>query len=271
MFKKDRKSIIIMCLTILILVNTFLFFNFNGFSNEDTKPLYDKNGIYYHNFDLSKLKLENDKFYYEDDNYYSILGVDVSTFQKEVDYKVLKDEGIEFVYIRAGYRGSSSGNLFIDEMMETHYSNAKKEGLLIGFYFYSQAINVDEAIEEAKFLLDITKEYETDLPYCFDGEKSMNQLARTNFIIPEIKEDVMHTFSNTIIENGNDVIIYANKEYINKNYNIKELVSYKLWYAQYALKPDYLYPFYIWQYTNTGEINGIKGNADLNIMFISKD
>ncbi len=217
------------------------------------------------------LKKENGFYYYEDENYKSIFGLDLSNYQEEVDWEKLKSEGVEFVILRVGYRGyGSAGNIVIDSMFEEHYKNAINNGMYVGVYFFSQAINTDEVKEEADTVLECIKGKNIMLPVFFDLEKIKNDSARTdNLTLEEINEMSLE-FCKIIKENGYEPGIYGNSKTFTTKMKLEEFNDYFKWYADYLETPLYPYEFSMWQYTETGHIDGIDGNVDFNIYFDKK-
>lgn len=145
----------------------------------------------------------------------------------------------------------------------------KNNDLLVGVYFFSQAINESEAIEEANYLLEILNDRQLDLPIVYDFENIDDDEARSDNLTKEQCSKNAIAFFDTIKEKY-DVALYANGILLNNYYDMELLKDYKLWYAQYYERPDCKYPFFIWQYSDSGEVPGINKEVDLNIMFIEK-
>ena len=227
-------------------------------------PEITKEGIY----DYSLIH-RNAYLSYEDKDYYSLAGIDVSEHNQNIDFKQVKDSGIDFVYMRIGWRGYLEGILHEDKNFKTNYQNAKENNLLVGVYFFSQAINENEAIEEAEYLLKILNDREIDLPIVYDFEYILEDKARSDDITKEqCTKNALAFFS--ILENDYDVALYANSVLLNDYYDMDILKEYKLWFAQYNDVPNTEHDFFIWQYTNIGKVPGINGDTDLDIMFIQK-
>lgn len=264
------KKVITIVFIIIGAISTILFKSAKTF-DENIKPLYDENGVLFHTLNFDRLKKDGDLFYYEDKNYYSILGVDVSSYQNDIDFKELKKQGIEFVYIRVGYRGYQGGFLTKDTKFETNYKKAKEAGLKIGVYFFSSAINEEEAKAEAKFILDNIKNKEIDLPLAIDVEGVYDDWARTDSLSSKQVVSNINAFMDQVHNAGYESMLYTNLIFIKENFTSNDLMYWKLWYAQYSRVPDYVYNFDIWQYTCEGELKGIDGYVDINIMFIEKE
>lgn len=208
---------------------------------------------------------------YEDENYESKIGVDVSSYQGNVNWKKVKEAGVDFAILRIGYRGyGESGKITLDPYFEKNYKNARKEGIEIGVYFFSQAITIDEVKEEAEFVLEHIKEKEITYPVVFDLEKIKNDTARTDNLTSDEITNMTLEFCNTIKSNGYIASIYGNAKTFTTKMALEQFNDYNKWYADYQEKPLYPYEFDIWQYTESGNINGIAGNVDINIQFIKK-
>lgn len=206
--------------------------------------------------------------YYENGKKVSFLGVDVSKYQDYVDFASLKSEGVDYVMIRVGARGYSTGQITLDDNFDDNMIRAKEAGLDVGVYFYSQAISEAEAIEEANFVLEHIAPYEVDYPVAFLMEKISNDKARIDGISKNDKTMITRAYLNTIKDAGYMPMVYGNKEWLIKEVDLSKLSEYDIWLSQSGDIPDYPYRFSMWQYTGTGELSGISGYANLNINFI---
>lgn len=217
------------------------------------------------------LKNENGYLKYEDNNYTTKLGIDVSEHQKNIDWAKVKDAGVEFAILRLGYRGyGKAGKIVLDKDFEQNYKKATEQGIEIGVYFFSQAISSDEIKEEAEFVLSHLKGKNITYPVAFDLEKIKNDEARTDNLTEEDITKMTLQFCNIIKENNYNPSIYANAKTFTKKMKLELFNDYNKWYADYQEKPLYPYDFDIWQYTETGKMDGIEGNVDLDICFIKK-
>ena len=225
--------------------------------------------------DYKKIESISGKYYYEDENFTSSFGIDVAEFQHEIDWKKVKDDGVEFAYIRLGRRGATAGDLYYDDYFEINYKGAKENGLKVGVYFFSQALDENEAIEEANFVLDALKGKQIDLPIAYDCEEVFLEedlLPRIALLSKEELTKNAITFVEEIIANGYEAIIYTYPYWLTNFYDLNQIKQYPIWYAQYDIKkPEIDCPIMIWQYSNTGTINGISKETDMNIMFIRKE
>lgn len=187
-------------------------------------------------------------------------GIDVSVHQGNIDWNKVKDSGIEFAVIRDGY-GRESPNQ-VDKRFHTNIKNAQNSGIHCGVYHYSYAINSADAVKEAQFCLKNIKDYKLEYPVAFDIEdKSMIKLGK------RVLTDICKAFCGTIEQAGYYSIIYTNPNWL-KNYLFADelLPSYDLWLAQWgASKPSYACG--IWQTSETGKVDGISGNVDINIAY----
>ncbi|MCR5666517.1 MAG: glycoside hydrolase family 25 protein [Eubacterium sp.] len=207
---------------------------------------------------------------YEDDNYTSSVGVDVSKFQGDINWKKVAAAGIEYAFIRVGYRGYSEGKLNLDKKFKKNIKGALKAGLDVGVYFFSQAISEEEAIEEAEFVMDAVEGYDLQLPIVYDPESILNEEARTDDVSAEQFTKNTVAFCKTIKEGGYDAMVYANLMWQAYKLDLGELTGIPMWYADYEAKPQTPYHFEYWQYTDTGSVDGISGDVDLDIRLIKK-
>ena len=205
----------------------------------------------------------------EDYNYR--LGIDVSHYQGEIDWEKVKASGIEFVFIRLGYRGyGEEGVLKEDTNFEKNIQGARSAGLDVGVYFFAQAVNEKEAIEEAQFVLDSLLEYNLQMPVVYDPESILHEEAKTDHVTGEQFTKNTKAFCETIEEAGYDAMIYCNMLWQADKLDLTELSEYPIWYADYEEYPQTPYHFDIWQYSSEGTVDGIQGNVDLNIQMIKK-
>lgn len=195
-----------------------------------------------------------------------IKGIDVSSWQGDIDWQQVKDSGVEFVFIRLGGRGTTEGNIYPDEMRQTYYEGAKAAGLKVGGYFFSQSITIEEAIEEAEYALDAVADWDVDMPIVYDWEY-IGGGARTDTVTTGLLTDMVKAFCNRVREAGYEPMIYFGRSHSIDLLNLSELVDYGFWLAMYDPIMDYPYKIDIWQYTETGSVPGISGNVDINLWF----
>lgn len=193
------------------------------------------------------------------------LGVDVSKFNGDIDWKKVAAAGVKYTYIRVGARGSSVGKINLDEKFEDNIKKASDNGISVGVYFYSQAVNIEEVKEEAQFVLDTIEPYDISYPVVFDLEKSDSENARTLGVSKEDFTKMTITFCDMIDEAGYTPMIYGNIKTFTLMLNPEAVTDYDKWIAYYDLPQYFPYEFSTWQYTSVGKIDGIDGNVDLNI------
>ena len=194
----------------------------------------------------------------------SSLGIDVSSHQKQIDWQQVAGAGIEFVFIRVGYRGYESGLLNLDEMAQQNYAGAKAAGLRVGAYFFSQALNEQEAIEEAEFVLEQISTWQLDMPVVFDWE-FLQEDARTNGMTGEEITACIHAFNQKITDAGYSPMVYFNPHMASNTLDLEQLVEYPFWLAMYSDRMTFDYQVAMWQYTSEGTVPGIEGDVDINL------
>ena len=224
-------------------------------------------------YDFSCLSTDEDtgfkKYNDEKNGITSKMGIDVSEFQGgDIDWKQVKDSGIEFVIARVGYRAyGESGELVKDAMFEQNIEGALEAGLEVGVYFFSQAITPGEAVEEAEFVLDLIRPYKITGPVVYDTEEIKGDTARTDGNTRQEFTNYCKVFCDTVEHAGYDSMIYANMKWMAFTLDMEELTDYDFWYADYHELPQNPYDYAIWQYSETGAVPGINANVDLNIRF----
>ena len=198
-----------------------------------------------HDYNLDNIKSEYQKkvYYDENGNVISKFGIDISYHQKNIDWQLLKDEGIDFVMLRIGYRGYESGDLFIDKKFDEYISAAQQIGIDVGVYFFSQSLNTSESVEEAEFVIDILKNYHISYPVAYDWEPVLDEGSRTpDDTFPEMTECCV-AFCNKIKEAGYTAIVYANRNQAMQHYDLQQITGFDLWLAEYMDEPMYPYEF----------------------------
>ena len=210
-------------------------------------------------------------FQYNRNNYlYSLKtdsypGIDVSAFQGKIDWEKVKASGIEFAIIRLGYRGyGKAGKLVEDEYAQTNLKGATEAGLPIGAYFFSQALNIEEADEEIEYMLKILGDYELDMPIILDWEIPVDT-ARTVNMEARTLTDIQIHICQVMEEKGYQPMVYFNWHMSSRLLYLNELEDYPFWLALYQDRMTYPYKVEMWQYSDRGRVPGIEGNVDLNI------
>ncbi len=194
-------------------------------------------------------------------------GIDVSEHQGEIDWDRVRDAGFDFAFIRIGYRGYSVGQIKPDDRARENLAGAKAAGFDVGVYFYAQAIDLEEARQEAAWCLEFLGSENLDLPVVYDWEW-VDQDARTGAMDKETLTACAKAFCEAIESGGYDAMIYFNNHISRDLLDLKQLQSYPFWLAQYKDQLDYPHQVDVWQYTETGTVPGIDGDVDIDLMFI---
>ena len=206
---------------------------------------------------------------YFDENYESLQGIDVSDHQGEIDWKAVADAGYEFVFVRVGFRGyGDEGTLNEDTMAIEYMQDAEAAGLEVGAYFFSQALNEEEAAEEAVFAADVIKRsgVRMTLPLVYDPEYIEGTQGRADNLSREQISANAHAFKEAAEKTMNcKTALYTNLYWENNCFDNETLNDFEIWYADYEETPQTPYHFTWWQYSETGSVPGIKGEMDLNL------
>lgn len=200
----------------------------------------------------------------------SVLGIDVSEWQDEIDWQQVKDAGVEFAMIRVGWRGSEQGVLVEDICAQANYAGAAAVGIKVGAYFFSQAISVEEATEEANYMLNLIKDWNVEMPVVYDWE-FISAESRTGNVDPRTLTDCTKAFCDIVANAGYQPMVYFNMNHSYENIYIRELTDYPFWLARYDTVLNYPYKIDMWQYTETGSVPGITTNVDINLYFPWKE
>ena len=202
---------------------------------------------------------------YKDGKREAIKGVDLSKYNGNVDFAKLKDSGMGFVMLRLGSRGYGTGKITLDEKFVEYAQNAQLAGLQIGAYFYSQAVNEEEAREEVQMILDLIEPYDITYPVVIDVESAESDTARTANLSTDEYEIVVKIFCDAVKTAGYTPMVYGNVKSFTLLMDAVDVDDYDIWIAYYGTPLYYPYHFNIWQFTSTGSVDGIDGNVDLNI------
>lgn len=194
------------------------------------------------------------------------IGIDVSKWNGDIDWDKAKSAGVEFAIIRAGYRGSVTGALVEDPYFQTNMKGAAASGVPVGVYFFTQATNEVEAVEEASAVLKLVAEYDLTYPIYIDTEGAGGD-GRADGLDVETRTLVCEAFCRTITNAGYEAGVYASRNWLNNNLETERLESYQTWLAEYRSVPLYQGYYTMWQYTSKGKVDGIEGNVDLNIRY----
>lgn len=197
----------------------------------------------------------------------SILGIDVSEFQGQIDWQQVASAGIKYAMIRVGGRGyGAAGVLYEDALARANYEGARAAGLKVGAYFFSQAITPEEAREEANFVLEKTADWQLDMPVVFDWEY-MGDTARTANVDKRTLTACTLAFCEKIEASGKEAMCYFNPDHAENYLHLEELTDYRFWLAMYTDRMTYPYRVDMWQYTIDGIVPGITGKVDVNLYF----
>lgn len=224
---------------------------------------YDKNG----NPVTGEQIIQGVKYSFREDGSLdggNVMGIDISKHNGTVDWNVVKNAGVDFVILRCGYRGSSSGVLVEDEKFRENIKGASAAGLKIGIYFFSQAVNEMEAVEEASLTLSLIKNYKISYPVYIDVEAAN---GRADGLSASERTKVITAFCETVRDSGYTAGVYSNKNWFTEKMNTGAFGNYRIWLAQYTETPTYTGRYDMWQYSSRGTIPGIKGDVDLNISY----
>ena len=203
---------------------------------------------------------------------YDVLrGVDVSEHQLDIDWKQVAASGVDYAYIRVGWRGYTEGGLFEDAYFERNIQGALDAGLHVGVYMFSQAVTVQEAIEEADFVLERIGKYNVTLPVVFDWEKIEAAEARSHGLTMELRTDCARAFCETVKSAGYVPCVYFNRNLGYYGYDLTRLTEYEFWFSlPESGFPNFYYACDMWQYSFTETVPGIAEPTDMNLWFIAK-
>ena len=222
-------------------------------------------GVPVSSWDASAFRKVGDRMTYTGPEAEVSLGVDVSYHQGVIDWEQVAGDGIDFAMIRAGGRYYGSGVLFEDSQFRSNLQGAMEAGLDTGVYFFSQAVTVEEAREEARFLLELLREFDFDGPVVFDWENIDYDTARTEGVGSATVTAMANAFCQEVESAGYQAMIYFNRYIAYLIYELAGVADYPFWIAEYGDTPEFYYDYEIWQYTDEGRVAGIDGPADLNI------
>lgn len=242
--------------------------------------LYFSNKWYKIDTDIPFREYDNTLFYedekeymhYDSDAYNYETGVDVSVYQGTIDWEKVKAAGIDYAIIRVAGRGwGTEGKLYEDTNFRQNIEGALEAGIPVGVYIFSQAVNATEAIEEAAYVLELIDGYDITYPIVFDWEEVSSSSARTKNITTASLVSAAEAFCETIAFAGYEPMVYFNTTCGYGLYDLSELTDYPFWYASYSSIPNFYYNFQMWQYTDSGYVDGIAGKVDMNLYFLPKD
>lgn len=195
------------------------------------------------------------------------IGIDVSAFQGNIDWKAVKAAGIDYAVIRLGLRGSETARLVTDSYFHQNIRNAQAAGIRVGAYFVTQAVNAAEAVEEAKYCLGVLNGYALQLPVFLDVEGSHG--GRGDQIDRATRTLVCKTFCQTMAAGGRTAGVYSSLNWFRNNIDMHQLTEYSIWNAQYADKRVWNETRVdMWQFCSDGSVPGIAGRVDMNRIYV---
>ena len=211
---------------------------------------------------------DGERIRYTGASYATRWGVDVSNYQGSIDWQALKAQGIEFAYLRLGLRGyGEQGTLYTDRSFARYYEGAKAAGIDVGVYFFSQAVTVREAADEALFALELLDGRALDLPVYYDWEPVSADDSRTAVYDGRYLTAGAAAFCNIIEQGGYTAGVYLNRQQGYYRYDLRSLAGRSLWVADYADYPDFYYAYDVWQYEHQARLDGVGEIVDLNLEF----
>lgn len=194
------------------------------------------------------------------------VGIDVSKYQGDIDWNKVAAAGVQFVIIRAGYRGSVTGALVEDSYFVQNIRGALAAGLEVGVYFFTQAVNETEAVEEASAVISMVREYDIKLPIYIDTEGAGGN-GRADGLDVTTRTAVCDAFCRTVKNAGYNSGVYASRSWLYHNLDTSVLDKYEIWDAEWVSVPQYTGYYTMWQYSSKGKVDGIVGNVDLDIYY----
>lgn len=226
--------------------------------------------------DLAFNNYEDDNFiaeesgfvsYRQDGETVSKKGIDVSKYQGEIDWEAVKNDGVDYAIIRAGIRGYSEGGIVEDEFFRRNIEGAIANDIPVGVYFFTQAVNETEALEEADFVLEMLQDYSLTYPVYLDIEDVKKENCRTNSLTVEERTNNAKVFLEKIASAGYQPALYGNMKTFLLMLDLASLEQYDKWFAGYTLPIYYPYEYKMLQYSEKGKVAGVPGKVDVNICF----
>ena len=204
---------------------------------------------------------------YESSTVTSQIGIDVSAHQQDIDWQRVAASGVQFAILRAGYRGYTEGSSQEDAFFEQNLAGAIDAGLDVGVYFFSQALDEKEAIDEANFVLESIKDYPLSYPVIFDWEDIQADARTDGMDSVQLTKNAL-AFCSAIEKAGYRAGVYFNQRFGYEEFDLESLQDYVFWLAEYNETPSFSYHFQLWQYCNDGRVDGIQTDVDLNLAFL---
>lgn len=192
----------------------------------------------------------------------TMIGLDVSRWQGDINFQEVKDAGVEFVFVRVGSQRGVGGEYYIDPKFHQNIKGFNEVGIPVGIYFYSYADSIKSAKTEAKWVVEQLKGYKVDLPVVFDWENwsFFQEFGISFYNLTEIAK----SYLNVIEDAGYEGMLYSSKNYLE---NVWYKTKYPVWLAHYTDKTNYEGEYKVWQLCANGRVSGINGNVDINVMY----
>ena len=257
--KKNHKAVVYIIGLLVILIAVIGFKNISGAPDGSDIRLTDEGYTHANRFKSSV----------------AVTGIDVSSHQgDDINWEMVKSSGVDFVFVRAGVRLPEDGSIHKDKCFDRNVKNARKAGLLIGAYFYSQATTTEEAAEEADFILDTVSSKDIDLPLVIDyelyqgGRLSAKAQSGELFAASQYN-DIVTAFTSRIEQSGYDSGVYANYDMLT-NYMDASLIAgqTEIWVAQYNNYCSFVPSYMFWQCSDSAQVGGIDGCVDHDFWYI---
>ena len=255
---KAGRILILFAIPICIVMGLFFYFSRNDEKTIDTS--------YY---DLDQFVYKDGLMSYLDSSYKTMTGIDVSSFNKEIDWNSVKNDGINFAMIRCGFRGGEDGILYDDPRYEEYMEAAKKAGLSVGVYFYSRAITTSELDEEVEYVLNRVKGYSLDFPIAYDMEY-YNDAGRIVELSKKEKTKMALRFCEKIEAAGYVPMVYGNMSWLYNDVQFGRVSKYLIWLASYSQTCTMEDEFKMWQYSSQASVQGIDGVVDIDLWIEKK-
>ena len=197
-------------------------------------------------------------------------GIDISGYQQYIDWSRVRAAGIDFAILQIGFRGyGADGTLNSDVRFAEYYSGAEAVGIDVGVYFYSQATSVEEAREEARYVLELLEDKALQLPVFYDWEEV--QKGRTKGLANSRVGDYAKAFCEEITAGGYSAGVYFNQKYGYSIMGLEQLRDYAFWLAEYNPYQSFSYAVQIWQYTGQGAVDGVDLPVDRDLMYLEEE
>lgn len=267
---KNKSSRLILLVGFMLAAAAVLAFWQNRPGTQQTAPVFETiTPLPEHTYDWQYLSTNEQgrKQYLLPDGGAARVGIDVSSHQGEIDWAAVAADGVEFAFIRVGSRGYETGEIYEDERFVENLQNAVSAGVPVGVYFYSQAVSVQEAEEEAEFVLNAIRGYSVDLPVMMDYEEVLKESARTKALTNEARTDYALAFCEKVKQAGYTAMVYSTRSMLLDRFDLARLEQLPIWVADYNETTRFPYRFSMWQYTDRGRAAGIGPDVDFNLLF----